>query len=122
MTEDDVECGFNTIERGDNEEDFQADLGPTRALTKNVQLEKDVVQVSCVRRDDRSVLYGELLTYPVLDKTKKYADNSEDMLNVILIFVDSLSLSAMRRHMPMTYQFMEKEMGFKAMTVRLSMP
>ena len=61
---------------------------------------------------DQELRYAEVLAWPGNASLDKVTPTSESQLSVLMIFIDSLSSSAVQRHLPQTYRYITEKMGF----------
>lgn len=110
-----VECYYGMFDRpsGSNDESFKFTL--SERLQKPVRLKMDMVKVICsgVNGSEHATdnLYSNLHAHPAKKQNKTFAKPTEKQLSILLQVIDSVSFSVLKRNMPLTYNYITKNMG-----------
>lgn len=75
----------------------------------------DAVDVQCRNGTDGEPFYYNIHAHPTLEGKREFQDvrkAPEDQLSVLMVIIDSVSLSALKRNLPATYKYLTDEMGF----------
>uniref|UniRef100_A0A914VUW6 Sulfatase N-terminal domain-containing protein n=2 Tax=Plectus sambesii TaxID=2011161 RepID=A0A914VUW6_9BILA len=106
-----LSCTYMCFDREASDGDFEALLEPTKQFVEPIRLHSDYVQVRCTY--EQKFVYGETLVYPV-DRLnmQQWKNVSDENLSVLLMFIDSISLSSFKRHLPLTAKYVTEQMNF----------
>lgn len=70
----------------------------------------DTIEVTC-KTSTGSVVYINLHTIPSLNLVPRFVKNTDSKLSVLLLGLESISLSEFRRRMPLTFDYITKNMS-----------
>lgn len=108
-----IKCFYRTFDRGPKDDEIAYDK--QIELIIPTKLSKDLVEVKCTAKNDRGNhiedFYFNLHAHPVEKQERLFKQPSEQSLSVLLMAIDSISYSMFKRNMPMTYDYVTKEMG-----------
>lgn len=108
-----VKCFYQTFDMSsvNKSTEYDSEIELINATT----LVKNMVQVHCSAKNksgqEIKMFYFNLHAHPTAPKPNKFDKPSENQLSVLLMSIDSMSLSMMKRNMPLTYEYVTKEMG-----------
>lgn len=89
-------------------------LGPWKSFTsKTSYINDDQIEVQCYEENgnESNVDYIYAFAQVPSNATETFQKNTEDLLSVNIIVLDSTSLNAFRRHMPKTVKYFTDHMG-----------
>lgn len=118
----DLRCFYKTFDRG--ETDTETKFHPERQLISPTTLDKDLVEIVCTLRGERSNArknyYYDIHAHPAKRINQSYAEPTEKQLSVLFMQIDSMSFSSFKRNMPLTHDFVTKEMGMIMMNSKFT--
>lgn len=110
-----IKCVYKTFDRSLGQDDNDWSYATEQKLTRPVKLTRDMVEVSCTaenakgKKDDK--FYYNLHAHPAARDKSVFAKPGKDELSVLLMTIDSVALSVLKRNMPLTYDYVTNNMG-----------
>lgn len=111
LIKDDFFCSYATFEQSMKGDNGRMNISKVELIeVENPKpIDKDYVFVQC--KFDRKLLY-ENVHATISNLSKEFHLETEDQLSVLMILIDSTSLSMFRRNLPRTYELIADKMGF----------
>lgn len=110
----DIKCYYKTFDRKPGSDDNALQYDEQKLLETPTKLAKDFVDVNCTAKNLNGEFmpnfYWNLHAHPSLREDNYFAHPTENQLSVLLMTIDSVSYSAFKRNMPLTYNYVINEM------------
>lgn len=110
----DLKCAYRMFDRSLGMDDNDWSYATEKALEKPVKLSRDMVEVKCwaeTSKRKKVNVYTNIHAHPAARDSRIFAKPTESQLSVLMMIIDSVSLSVLRRNMPLTYDYITSKMG-----------
>lgn len=121
----DINCKYKTFDRDPtSDEDSVIYYGSEGRLELGIpkKLDMDMVEVRCYNKTDGPI-YFDVHAHPVMSLPndsnrsatpgRSFAKPTDDQLSLLMLMMDSTSISVLKRHLPKTYDYIKNVMKFK---------
>uniref|UniRef100_A0A915IEU3 Uncharacterized protein n=1 Tax=Romanomermis culicivorax TaxID=13658 RepID=A0A915IEU3_ROMCU len=119
---EDINCTYSTYDRhptahDDRKSHYYQDgyISPHRPVI----LDTEIVETKCELKKNRSEIYFNIHAHPLMQKPNRTfakhgaSETKEDQLSVLMLMLDSTSVSVLKRHLIKTYDYIKNVMKFK---------
>lgn len=105
-------CYYRTFDRKNGSDDNAIEFDKEIELKEDIKLKTDNINVKCNVTSGK-MFYYNVHAHPVQDDRRKFAKPSEEQLSVLVFLIDSVSYSALKRNLPLTYSYAKNVMKVK---------